>query len=222
MCKIFICFIIFAFLGWYLEVLYGLCVTKKIVNRGFLIGPLCPIYGIGCVLIYLLLGRYKNDPIILIIAGMVLCSVLEYIVSLLLEKIFKVRWWDYHQMKFNINGRICLEMAIPFGVLGLFVVEFLFPQTLKFINLFNENIIVLVSIIMFIMLFIDILFSFSIISKFRSITKLDEIKDSTEEISNFVRETLYKQSAMVRRLINSFPDFIPIPNKKKFKIRPDK
>ena len=104
--KCFILFIIYSILGWSLEVLLSLYEHKRFINRGFLIGPYCPIYGAGSILLTLLLTNYENNIIILFILSMVICGILEYFVSFILEKIFKLRWWDYTNMKFNINGRI--------------------------------------------------------------------------------------------------------------------
>ena len=108
-----ILFFIFSFLGWVMEVTLTLITDKKFVNRGFLLGPCCPIYGCGCILLNLLLQNYMNNIIVLFILTMFTCSLLEYITSFLMEKIFKLRWWDYSQMRFNINGRMCSDGIIP-------------------------------------------------------------------------------------------------------------
>ena len=109
----FILFIIYAMIGWFIEIINGLIQTKKFVNRGFLIGPYCPIYGVGGILITLLLSKYYDDPIVLFFMGIAVCGILEYLTSYIMEKFFKARWWDYSKRKFNINGRICLETIIP-------------------------------------------------------------------------------------------------------------
>lgn len=215
--KLFICFIIFSFVGWTLEVLYGKFITKKFVNRGFLVGPLCPIYGVGCVLIYLLLNRYYNDPIILFIAAMAICSVLEYTASFLLEKIFKVRWWDYKTMKYNINGRICLEMIIPFGILGLVVNYFAFPLALYFLNMLSDTIIYIIAGILLLIFLIDLSFSLNIIIKFKKTALVGISKDRTEDITKYVRNTLYKRSRRAKRIMDSFPNFTFVFDLKKLK-----
>ncbi len=202
--KLFLCFFIFSFIGWCLEMVFGYFTTKKIVNRGFLIGPLCPIYGTGCILLYLLLRQYVNDPIILFVMAMVVCSILEYVASYLMEKIFKARWWDYTDFKFNINGRICLEMAIPFGLLGLLVLYILFPATLNLLDrLPNQAIYIMAGILATIFL-VDLLISFKVIMKFTE-TALSVPKDMTEEITKFVKKTLSK-NRWTKRLVDSFPN----------------
>lgn len=183
---------------------FGYFTTKKIVNRGFLIGPLCPIYGTGCILLYLLLRQYVNDPIILFVMAMVVCSILEYVASYLMEKIFKARWWDYTDFKFNINGRICLEMAIPFGLLGLLVLYILFPSTLNLLDRLPSQAIYLVAGLLATIFLVDLLISFKVIMKFTE-TALSVPKDMTEEITKFVKKTLSK-NRWTKRLVDSFPN----------------
>ena len=117
----FLLFITYSILGWIMEVIGQLIQFKKFINRGFLIGPYCPIYGFGGVAITIILKRYLGDPIALFLFALVICSILEYFTSYIMEKVFKARWWDYSRKKFNINGRICLETMIPFGLLGMFI-----------------------------------------------------------------------------------------------------
>lgn len=192
--KLFICFIVFSFLGWCLEVAYGFVVLKRFVNRGFLIGPQCPLYGTGCILIYLTLKGLANSPVLLAFMSILLCSILEYIASYILEKIFKTRWWDYNNMKFNINGRICLEMAIPFGLLGLLVVYFLFPFALDVLDKISPLVIYIVSSFLAIILLLDLITSFNVVVKFTSLVGKAP-RDVTEEIKRFMKEKISKRKA---------------------------
>ena len=114
---------------------------KRFINRGFLIGPYCPIYGCGAVLITLLLQKFVNDPITLFVYGIIICSILEYTTSFIMEKLFNARWWDYSTKKFNINGRICLETMIPFGLLGLAIVYIINPFFLKIFDKIAQDLI---------------------------------------------------------------------------------
>ena len=115
-----------------MEVVWNVFTDKKLVNRGFLIGPYCPIYGVGCLLLVFLLGRFKGQPVILFLMSIIVCSILEYSTSYIMEKLFKARWWDYSEYKFNLNGRICAATMIPFGILGVLVVYYLNPIVCKF------------------------------------------------------------------------------------------
>ena len=109
-CYYFLLFLIYAVLGWCCEVVVAFYNHKKFINRGFLIGPYCPIYGIGVLLIISLLEDFTDSWLALFVLAMVLCMVLEYITSYLMEKIFNARWWDYSSKKFNINGTSLLIM----------------------------------------------------------------------------------------------------------------
>ena len=132
-CFYFLVFIIYSFLGWVMEVFGKFIEKHRFINRGFLIGPVCSIYGFGCIFMYFLLDKYKNNLFILFIAAIFVCSILEYFTSYFMEKIFKTRWWDYTRRKFNINGRICLETMIPFGIDNIVssVIIFNFRDTIK-------------------------------------------------------------------------------------------
>ena len=134
----FLLFMTYAILGWCMEVTCKLIQYKRFINRGFLIGPYCPIYGYGAILITFLLKKYTNDPIVLFFMAIIICGTLEYLTSYFMEKIFKARWWDYSQKKFNINGRVCLNTIIPFGILGLFIMYVSNPFLLEKISLLPE------------------------------------------------------------------------------------
>ena len=135
--KIFIAFWFFSILGWILEVIVCSISDKRLVNRGFLIGPYCPIYGFGS-LIMLMISPYKDHLFVCFILALTLCSTLEYFASFLMEKLFKIRWWDYSHDAFNINGRICLRNALAFGALGVIFTRFLVFIT-KNDNIINNN-----------------------------------------------------------------------------------
>ncbi len=117
---LFLLFSIYSFLGWLMEVVNTLRVEKKFVNRGFLVGPFCPIYGFGVLLMTIMLKKYQNDIVATFIFSILICGILEYFTSFFLEKIFHARWWDYSNRKFNINGRICLENLFIFRNIRLF------------------------------------------------------------------------------------------------------
>ncbi len=199
--KYFALFIIYSFIGWLMEVILTLIKERKIINRGFLIGPYCPIYGTGCLLLITLLNKYKNDPLTLFIMTVLVCSILEYTTSYVMEKLFKARWWDYTRFKFNINGRICAETMIPFGILGVLVIYYLNPFLLKIIN--TNTILFTIMTIIFIT---DVSISFGIITSLKT-TINDITKDSTEEITKRVREILKQRSYFHKRLIKAFPNF---------------
>src|SRR5574344_3159072 len=115
---LFLMFLIFAFIGWSCEEVYVSIGQRKLVKRGMLYGPICPIYGFGGI-IMLWLYPWRDTWFKLFFASMFLTSVLEYFVSWLLERLFHAKWWDYSKNPFNLNGRVCLLNSILFGLLGI-------------------------------------------------------------------------------------------------------
>ena len=213
----FILFIIYSFLGWLVEVINCSIVEKKLVNRGFLISPICPIYGCGAILITLILSNYKDDWFVVFCMAVILCGLLEYFTSWLMEKIFHARWWDYSKNKFNINGRICLETMVPFGILGLVIIYILNPFFYNILHLIPTNIAEIISIILLIVLIIDSIVSFNVISKVTNTVKKvtqENKKDDTYEITAKVRELL-KSNWKGRRILDAFPDLETIKEKVK-------
>jgi uncharacterized membrane protein len=126
--RVFLIFISCSFIGWVSEVLYvGIFSEHKFVNRGFLHGPVCPIYGFGGLIILFGLTPWKNTWIPLFFASMILTSTLEYATSWLLETLFHTKWWDYSKNFCNINGRVCLLNSLLFGIMGILGEHFLRP-----------------------------------------------------------------------------------------------
>lgn len=202
----FLMFIIYAMIGWVVEVLNSLIVHKKFVNRGFLIGPYCPIYGIGGVLITIFLKSYSHSPITLFVMAVFICGILEYLTSYLMEKLFNARWWDYTNQKYNINGRICLETLSAFGLLGCVVIYLTNPLLYKLFNLLKYTPLKIISITLFTIFIIDLFVSIKIISNFKIATVEFRYKDSTEEITKKVKEMLYTKSPFTKRLMQAFPN----------------
>ena len=214
--KYFLLFLLYSFLGWCMEVIVVSIENKRIVNRGFLIGPYCPIYGFGAILITLVLGRYQYDPLVLFIMTVAACGTLEYITSWAMEVIFKARWWDYSKEKFNLNGRICLKNLIAFGVLGLLVTYVLSPIFESLILSLGDNLINWLAIGLEIIFIIDCILSFIVIFNFREITKKvnnERKEDNTEQITSMVRKLFAEQSFLHRRFINAYPKLIAIKTK---------
>lgn len=128
-------FFLYAFLGWCTEVSYAALRTGKFVNRGFLNGPVCPIYGCGVVVVLAGLEPLKGNFVLLFLGSVVLTSALEWATGFVLEKLFRQRWWDYSDKPFNLGGYICLEFSVMWGLACLFVVDILHPSIEFFIRL---------------------------------------------------------------------------------------
>ena len=128
-------FFIYAFLGWCMEVSFAALNTGKFVNRGFLNGPLCPIYGFGAVLVLRLLAPFSQSLPLLFVGSVLVTSALEWLTGFVLEKLFHQRWWDYSDEPFNLGGYICLKFSLAWGFACLFVVKLLHPTVELFIRL---------------------------------------------------------------------------------------
>ena len=120
-------FIIYSFLGWVMESIVRTIAEKKIINTGFLKGPFCPIYGIGAIIILLFLNQFESQPILLFFIAIMVLTIWEYLVGVLLEKIFHTKYWDYTDQKFNFQGRVCLVNSICWGILGVIFVKYIHP-----------------------------------------------------------------------------------------------
>jgi len=205
----FMLFFTYAILGWIIETTLVSIEKRKFVNRGFLIGPYCPIYGFGGLAITILLKNYTKDPIVLFLMAVIICGILEYFTSYIMEKIFKARWWDYSAKKYNINGRICLETVVPFGILGCLVMYVLNPITFKYLNMLSNSMLNIISAICFTIFITDNIVSYNVISSFTKTVKtinVGKIKDNTEEITKKVREVLIGKSFFNKRLMEAYPN----------------
>lgn len=120
-------FIIYSFLGWCCEVVFAAITKGKFVNRGFLNGPVCPIYGFGIIIVLTALQGVRDNFILLFFGSVLLTSVLEYITGFILEKFFHTRWWDYTKEPFNIRGYVCLRFSIMWGLACLIIVDIVHP-----------------------------------------------------------------------------------------------
>lgn len=120
-------FWIYSFLGWIWETSYVSCLNKKFVNRGFVNGPVLTIYGTGAIILYVLLYKFFDQPVLLFFFGIIVSTLLEYVTGVLMEKIFHTSWWDYTDKKFNFQGKICLECSIAWGFFTLLLIYVLHP-----------------------------------------------------------------------------------------------
>lgn len=179
-CIIFSMFFIYSVLGFIAELFFCSLVDKRIVlNRGFLIGPYCPIYGVAVVIMATTLKRYAPDPIIVFSMGALISTFLEYTTSYIMEKIFKTRWWDYSNESFNVNGRVCLKNSILFGIGSLIVIYITDDIFLKFIGYFNRETFIILNLFLMVVFITDVIISTFIILKIRRNSELTK-KDMTD------------------------------------------
>lgn len=186
-----------------MEVLVVFHDSKKLVNRGFLVGPLIPIYGCGSVLIILLLSKYKDEIMVLFVMAIFICTILEYFTSYIMEKMFKLRWWDYSDKKFHINGRVCLDNSFAFGILSVLLVRFVNPFIINILSNISSIVLYIITGIIFVLFIVDMVVSFKIINGFSKVAKSVN-KDSTAEITKKVREILLQKGGLYERLVKAF------------------
>ena len=178
----------------------------KFVNRGFLIGPICPIYGFGVLLIILLVGNSKSDLLAVFLKSILVCSVLEYFTSYFMEKLFHARWWDYSKNKYNINGRICLETMLPFGILSTIVIYVVHPLVIKFVSLFSNTLLIILTILFGILFIVDNIVSFNVMFNIKK--EFHKIKkDNTDYIKGKVSKWLEENTYLYKRIRYEFPNF---------------
>ncbi len=149
-----IIFALISFGGWVYETIYCSVVEGEFTKRGFLFGPTCPIYGIGALAVWLVLGQISN-PFIVFIIGAVLATVIEYSTGLFLERRFKKKWWDYSMFKFNLHGRICPQASAVFGAFSVTSVFVLVPTMLNILMIFSKHTVSVVAFIVVTLYFLD-------------------------------------------------------------------
>ncbi|SHH99450.1 Uncharacterized membrane protein [Sporobacter termitidis DSM 10068] len=125
--KYFLWFIAYSFLGWFYESAVCSLHDRRLVNRGFLNGPLCPVYGFGALASILVLDHRTDNVLVLYLAGMLLTCTVEYITAVLLERLFNAKWWDYSKYRFNLKGRVSLLGAVVFGALSVLLIKYIHP-----------------------------------------------------------------------------------------------
>lgn len=196
----FLLFFMYCVIGYIAEVLFVYAGEKKWVNRGFLIGPYLPIYGFGALLITFLLTGYYNDPFVVFIFSLIICSIIEYVTSVILEKIFKRRWWDYSWRKYHVNGRVCLFNSIFFGFGGLICIYIASPIFYAFLDSISFEKQKIASIILGILLIVDLIISN--IDAYR----VSNIAGHLEEILNeYTKNRNIKLNKIRTRLFDAFP-----------------
>ena len=140
-------FIIYAFLGWCLEVVYQAVEHGKFINRGFLNGPYCPIYGFGVILVCASLEPIKENIVVLYVGSVLLTTFLELITGFFLEKVFAQKWWDYSHERFNLKGYICLKFSLLWGVACLVTVRLIHPLTVRYVDMLPQTLGVILLIV---------------------------------------------------------------------------
>ena len=196
---VFLYFIIYSVIGWVCEVVFCSILNRKPVNRGFLHGPYCPIYGVGAVICLFVLSFFEFNPVLVFFVSTAVFTVTEYFSSFLLEKFFGLRWWDYSKFKFNLNGRICLQFSLVFGALGVVMIYVIHPIVLSGINLLTVSFKYGLSSFIIAIFVIDVIYTVSEI--FHLSEKLKQTQNILNDLKKLpLNENWYDESRIAESL----------------------
>lgn len=191
--EIIICFFIYGFLGWCTEVAFAAVKEKRFVNRGFLNGPICPIYGVGVVMVVQLLIPYKSDLILLYTVSVIVVTALEWLTGFALDKIFHNKWWDYSNMPFNLNGYVCLLFSLIWGVACVAIVKWIHPFIYKGVGFLPAWFVISLDVVFGIAILADL---FATVSKILKVNKhlerMEEIATELHRISDELGQNISK------------------------------
>ena len=186
-------FFVYGFLGWCTEVIFAAFKQHRFVNRGFLNGPICPIYGVGVTLVIACLEAFQSNLLLLYISSVILVTVLEGVTGWAMDKLFHNKWWDYSKLPFNIGGYVCLLFSLIWGVACVFIVYFVHPLIHQVLSLIPHTAGIALIAILGIALLSDITVPTSAIVKFNQyLERLKHITDELHAISNQIGSELYQ------------------------------
>lgn len=189
--EVFAYFLIYSCLGWCVEVVYAAVTTGKLVNRGFLNGPVCPIYGFGMVIVLFVLTPLQNSVLLLYIGGVILPSTLELVGGWALYKIYHTRWWDYSDYPFNIGGYICLEFCLLWGVGTLVMMKAIHPAIASIFALIPPTVGLIIMILLYIVYAADLVVTtVTAVGLVKDLETLEKVGDSIHAISDTMTDLL--------------------------------
>lgn len=198
-------FFIYSFLGWVWESCYVSVKEKRWVNRGFVTGPLCTIYGCGALAVYLALWRFEGNLAILFFGGMLLATVLEYFTAWAMETIFHASWWDYSQQRFNLKGRICLGASLGWGVFTVILFKVFQPVVVKIVGLYPQMAGCIGVIVVMVLHLADLITSGA--AAFQLKEKLEHLDVVFDEFAEYIQQTkLYESTGDIRGRLQNLRD----------------
>lgn len=203
-------FFAFSVLGWIMEVILKYIQYHRFINRGFLAGPYCPVYGAGAVLVTVAahaLADVENSYSSVFLISFVLCGALEYFVSLYLEKRFHARWWDYSTKPMNLNGRIWIGNLLLFGLGGTIIVKVIDPFFFQLIGQMSERTRLICADLVIIIIAADFIASHFVMKLIRVSVENSEA-DNTEAIGKEIRMLLRDRSVFYRRVLEAYPEAV--------------
>ena len=203
-------FFIFGFAGWCMEVILKYRQFHRFINRGFLTGPILPIYGFGVILITVVVGNLASveSGIVMTFAmSFVICGIVEYLTSFVLEKIFHARWWDYSQKPMNLNGRVWIGNLVLFGLAGVAIIHVVDPVLFSALDRVPLNARRVTAAVLLAILAADFVISYFVLKLVKVGVDSSEA-DNTEEVSREVRQLLTDRSYFYSRFADAYPDVV--------------
>lgn len=201
-------FFIYSFLGWLMESILNTLKQKTFINRGFLFGPYCPIYGIGMCIIYFICSSLVNAPFLVFISGLFFATLLEYLTGFFMEKLFHAKWWDYSHSPYNLQGYICLHISVGWGLLSAIFVSYIHPMirtTAKYIFLPPGQGLLILLCLVFMMDFIYSTYTaFKLTLKFSALSEM-QLRERLIHKRCKYHIQFNKLSAGEKRLLKAFP-----------------
>lgn len=189
--QVFAYFLIYSCLGWCLEVIYAAVTTGNLINRGFLNGPVCPIYGFGMVIVLFALTPLSHSLLLLYLGGVILPSALELVGGWALYKLYHTRWWDYSDYPFNIGGYICLEFSLLWGVGTLIVMKLVHPIIADAVAFIPPLVGLILMFLLYVLYAADtIATAFAASDLARDLDALEKVADSMHAVSDAMTELL--------------------------------
>lgn len=184
-------FFIYSFVGWCVEVAFVAVTVGKVENRGFLNGPICPIYGVGMLGVLMALLPFKEQWVIVFFGGMLICSAVELFGGWVLDKIFHMRWWDYTDKPFNIGGYICLGFSIMWGMAVVFAVKFIHPLIMKVVDKLPQFVCIIIICVFVAMFIADMIVTLkNLIGIRRNLGQLEKLAEDLNNIGNQLKDVV--------------------------------
>ncbi len=208
---LFMKFILFSMLGYIVEMVMCAIDEGRWNNRGFLCGPILPVFGIGAMVIIYLLEPFRYSAFLVFLLGIILTSTVEYVAGYLIEKVFHNKWWDYSEEPFNLHGRICLKNSLLFGIGSVFIIYFINPYVTNFLIEIKDGILIGLTIVIGIVFLFDTIYSCIVAYQFRNrIIIVEDLKNQKlSKIPGMFEKMLTKKLAgkrmLPKRIIKAFP-----------------
>ena len=224
---LFIWFAIYSFLGWVWETTFCSIRAGHFINRGFLNGPVIPVYGFGAVFVMLAMSFFRSSEIpthlpyvdipLVFFGGLVICTLLEYVTAVILESAFHIRWWDYSKQKFNFQGRICLKSALFFGLMSVVIIYIVQPLVSRVTVSIPADIANPLALVFLVLFAADLAVTLSSLLHLKSHLAhvqhriehaAEEFKDNAEDFREDVFAAFSRSKRQIQRLAKAFPDSV--------------